>query len=97
MAAAITARQAGKSVVLVEQGTLGGTCVNVGCVQLALDSLVAPGLVLSGHPFDQGGDRVVDGRAFGPVRVGPLLGDQAAVPPQDRGRSDQAMTAQHTG
>jgi mercuric reductase len=32
MAAAIAARQAGKSVVLVEQGTLGGTCVNVGCV-----------------------------------------------------------------
>lgn len=32
MAAAIAARQAGKSVVLIEQGTLGGTCVNVGCV-----------------------------------------------------------------
>ncbi|QJY51192.1 mercury(II) reductase [Pseudonocardia broussonetiae] len=32
MAAAIAARQAGRSVVLVEQATLGGTCVNVGCV-----------------------------------------------------------------
>ncbi len=32
MAAAITARQAGKTVILIEQGTLGGTCVNVGCV-----------------------------------------------------------------
>ncbi|MGD9989023.1 mercury(II) reductase [Pseudonocardia sp.] len=32
MAAAITARQAGRSVVLVEQAMLGGTCVNVGCV-----------------------------------------------------------------
>ncbi len=32
MAAAIAARQAGKTVVLVEQATLGGTCVNVGCV-----------------------------------------------------------------
>jgi mercuric reductase len=32
MAAAIAARRAGKSVVLVEQGTLGGTCVNVGCM-----------------------------------------------------------------
>jgi mercuric reductase len=32
MAAAIAARQAGKSVALVEQGVLGGTCVNVGCV-----------------------------------------------------------------
>lgn len=32
MAAAIAARQAGASVVLVERGALGGTCVNVGCV-----------------------------------------------------------------
>jgi len=32
MAAAIAARQAGKTVVLIERGTLGGTCVNVGCV-----------------------------------------------------------------
>jgi len=32
MAAAITARQAGKSVVLIERGSLGGTCLNIGCV-----------------------------------------------------------------
>ncbi len=32
MAAAIHARQRGASVVLIERGTLGGTCVNVGCV-----------------------------------------------------------------
>jgi len=32
MSAAITARQAGKTVLLVGAGTLGGTCVNVGCV-----------------------------------------------------------------
>jgi len=32
MAAAIHASQHGASVVLVERGTLGGTCVNVGCV-----------------------------------------------------------------
>ena len=32
MAAAIAASRAGRSVVLVERGTLGGTCVNVGCV-----------------------------------------------------------------
>jgi mercuric reductase len=32
MAAAIAARGAGKTVVLVEHATLGGTCVNVGCV-----------------------------------------------------------------
>lgn len=32
MSAAITARLAGRSVVLVERGTVGGTCVNIGCV-----------------------------------------------------------------
>ena len=32
MSAAIAARQAGKSVLLIDAGTLGGTCVNVGCV-----------------------------------------------------------------
>lgn len=32
MAAAISARQAGRSVVLIEQGAVGGTCVNIGCV-----------------------------------------------------------------
>ena len=32
MSAAIAASQAGKSVVLVERGVLGGTCVNIGCV-----------------------------------------------------------------
>ena len=32
MAAAITARKAGRNVVLIERDTLGGTCVNIGCV-----------------------------------------------------------------
>ncbi len=32
MAAAIAARESGKTVLLVERGNLGGTCVNVGCV-----------------------------------------------------------------
>lgn len=32
MAAAIAARRAGSSVVLIERATLGGTCVNIGCV-----------------------------------------------------------------
>jgi hypothetical protein len=29
--------------------------------------------------------------------VGPRLGDQAAVPPQDCGRGDRAVIAQHRG
>ena len=56
-----------------------------------MDALVAPGLVLATHPFDQHDDRRVDRWASGAVRVGPLVGHQAAVPPQDRGRRDQAM------
>jgi mercuric reductase len=32
MAAAITARGAGRSVVVIERHTLGGTCVNIGCI-----------------------------------------------------------------
>jgi hypothetical protein len=48
--------------------------------QLALDALVAPGRVLAGHPLDQRGDRLVEGWATATVRVGPLLGHQAAVP-----------------
>src|SRR5229473_1715145 len=31
-AAAITARDSGASVVMIERGTTGGTCVNTGCV-----------------------------------------------------------------
>jgi hypothetical protein len=65
--------------------------------QFALDALVAPGLVLFGHPFDQSGDRLVDRWATGAVRVGPPLGDQPTVPPQDRGRGHQAMPAQRRG
>jgi hypothetical protein len=56
-----------------------------------LDALVAPGLVLAGHPFDQRGDLRVDGWATGTVWVGPF--HQAAVPAQDCGRSDQAVRA----
>jgi len=32
MSAAITGRRMNKTVLLIESGTLGGTCVNVGCV-----------------------------------------------------------------
>jgi hypothetical protein len=52
-------------------------------------------LVLAGHPFDQRGYHRVDRWATEAIRVVPLLGHQAAVPPQGRCRSDQAVTAQH--
>ncbi|WP_103382799.1 mercury(II) reductase [Pseudonocardia dioxanivorans] len=52
MAAAIAARRAGHTAVLVEQATLGGTCVNVGCVP-SKTLLAAAGARHSAasHPF----------------------------------------------
>jgi mercuric reductase len=55
MAAAIRAAEAGAKVILVERGTLGGTCVNVGCVPSKI-------MIRSAHiahlraasPFDDG-------------------------------------------
>jgi hypothetical protein len=41
--------------------------------EFALDSLVAPGCVLLGYFLDLCGGGVVDGRAPGSVRIGPLL------------------------
>ena len=62
-AAAITARDAGASVVMIERGTTGGTCVNTGCVPSkallaaaaarhdALDQRF-PGIATSARPAD---------------------------------------------
>lgn len=52
MSAAIAARQSGKSVVLIERETLGGTCVNIGCVP-SKTLLAAAGVRHSalGNPF----------------------------------------------
>ncbi|ROO52011.1 mercuric reductase [Micromonospora sp. Llam0] len=62
-AAAITARRRGVSVVMIEQGTVGGTCVNTGCVpskallaaaearHVALDHRF-PGVATSAGPVD---------------------------------------------
>ena len=62
--------------------------------QLALDPLVSPGVVLGGQPLDEGGDLGADRRPSCPVRVGPLAGDQAAVPPQDGAGGDQPVRSQ---
>jgi mercuric reductase len=51
-AAAITARDAGASVVMIERGTTGGTCVNTGCVpSKALLAAAAARHAASGHRF----------------------------------------------
>jgi hypothetical protein len=62
--------------------------------QLALDPLVSPAVVLGGEPPDQRGDLCTDWRPARAVRMGPFPGDQAAVPPQDGARGDQAVCSQ---
>ena len=62
--------------------------------QLALQPLVAPARILSRHPHHHGGKDVVDRWLSGPVRVGPPSAHEAAMPAQDRVRSDQAATPQ---
>ena len=65
--------------------------------EFSLDSLVTPVCVLLGHSLDQCGDGVVDGRAPGSVRIGPLFGDQATVPAQDGAWCNQAVSAECLG
>jgi hypothetical protein len=43
---------------------------------------------------DQRGDLCIDRRPACAVRIGPFPSDQAAVPPQDGSRGDQAVCAQ---
>ena len=51
--------------------------------QFALDPLVSPAVVFGGEPLDERDDLGADLGPSRPVRVRPLLGDQAAMPPQD--------------
>lgn len=71
-AAAIRASTLGKSVAMIERGTVGGTCVNTGCVpskallaaaearHVALDSGRFPGISTNGDPVDMPG--LVEGK-----------------------------------
>ncbi|MEB3033367.1 mercury(II) reductase [Mycolicibacter sp. MYC340] len=71
-AAAIRASTLGKSVAMIERGTVGGTCVNTGCIpskaliaaaearHVALDSGRFPGICTSADPVDMPG--LVDGK-----------------------------------
>lgn len=71
-AAAIRATNLGKRVVMIERGTIGGTCVNTGCVpskallaaadarQIALDSGRFPGILASAGPVDM--PALIDGK-----------------------------------
>ena len=65
--------------------------------QLTLDPPVPPARILPRHPLHQGDEDVVDRWPSGPARIGPPSAHEAAMPPQDRVRGDQAMATQGLG
>src|ERR1017187_6890839 len=65
--------------------------------QLALDPLVSPAVILGGESLDQRGGLGADRRPSCAVRVGPVAGDQAAVPAQDGAGGDQPVRLQPPG
>ena len=56
-----------------------------------------PERVLARHLHHQGGEDVLDRWPSGPAGVGPSSAYEAAMPAQDRVRSDQAMATQWSG
>ena len=50
-----------------------------------------PPLDWAGEPLDQSGDIGADRRSSRPIRVGPLAGDEAAMPAHDSAGGDQPM------
>jgi hypothetical protein len=65
--------------------------------QFALDPPVSPAVILGGEPLDQRGDIGADRRPSRPMRVGPLAGDEAAMPAQDGAGGDQPVHPQPRG
>ena len=65
--------------------------------QFALDPLVSPAVVVGGEPLDQSGDLGADWRPSCAMQVGPVAGDQAAVPAQDGAGGDQPVGSQLAG
>jgi hypothetical protein len=62
--------------------------------RFALDALVAPARIVSGHLLDQRGDGRINRRAVRPMGVGPMPSDQPSVPGENRGRRYQPVRLQ---
>jgi hypothetical protein len=65
--------------------------------KFALNALVAPAGIVPGQLLNQPGHGRVSRWASGSVRVRPVAGYQAAMPAQDRGRSDESVGLQRPG
>jgi len=86
MACALKAVERGARVTLIERGTLGGTCVNIGCVPSKI-------LIRAAHiahrrresPFDAG------------ITANPPAIDRAALLVQQQGRVDELRRAKYEG
>jgi hypothetical protein len=65
--------------------------------KFALDFLVAPAGIVSGHLLDQGDDGRVDRRPIRPAGICPVAGDQPPMPTHDRGWSDERVRRQRPG
>lgn len=90
-AAAIAATTKGKSVVLVERGTTGGTCVNVGCVPSK--ALLAAAEARHGA---QAADRFPGIAAgAGPVGIAALIGGKDALVEQLRAEKYTGLAAEY--
>jgi hypothetical protein len=62
--------------------------------RVVIGSSCIPAVVVGGEPFDQRGDLGADWRPSRPVGIGPLPGDQGAVPAQDGAGGDQPVYPQ---
>lgn len=91
-AAAIRAAEAGAHVTMVERGTLGGTCVNVGCIPSKVRLAAARAAHTAGaHPF------AGLGRAELPVDAARLGAQQQALVEQLRDSNYRSILARHEG
>lgn len=86
MAAALKAVERGARVTLIERGTLGGTCVNIGCVPSKIMIRAAHIAHLRRQsPFDAG------------ITASPPLIDRATLLVQQQGRVDELRRAKYEG
>jgi mercuric reductase len=84
MAGALKAAELGAAVTLIERGTIGGTCVNVGCVPSKIMIRAAHvAHVRQESPFDEG------------ISAAPLKVDRSRLLAQQRGRVEELRHAKY--